>query len=263
MSICQVPNRLVGVDRALATLRELASHPQGAALDDLAQRLGQPKSSVHRALAALRRAGFASQDDNRRYRLSLEFVELAFRYYESLEEQVFVQPALQTLAGRLGETAHYAVLDGADVVYVAKVAPAHLGFQMAARIGGRQPAHSTALGKVLLAHTLRGDDDVESFVHRHGPLRERTPRTITTAAALERELSATRERGYALDDQENEPGINCIAFPIFIGSRDRPVGAISVSALAQRTPLERLAERAEEIRALIEERVGQVTRAHP
>ena len=218
MSIRQVENRLVGVDRVLATLRELAHHPNGVALEELAQRLGQPKSSIHRALAALRRCALVQQDEDRRYRLSLEFVGLAFRYYESLEEQVLVNPTLEALATRLSETAHYAVLDGADVIYVAKVTPPDVGFKMAG--------------------------------------------TLTTAAALARELAATRERGYALDDQENEPGVNCIAFAVFTGPRERPAGAISVSAVAQRTPVARLAEQAEEIRALIEERLGPVTRAH-
>jgi DNA-binding IclR family transcriptional regulator len=261
MSTRQVENRLVGVDRVLAALRELAHHPKGVALEELAQRLGQPKSSVHRALAALRRFDLVQQDDDRRYRLSLEFVGLAFRYYEALEEQVLVHPTLEAVATRLSETAHYAVLDGADVIYVAKVAPPDVGFKMAATVGGRQPAHSTALGKVLLAHALRDEGEVARFVAAHGPLREKTARTATTAEALERELAATRERGYALDDEENEPGVNCIAFPVFIGSRELPAGAISVSAVAQRMPLERLAAKAEEIRALIEERLGPVTRA--
>jgi DNA-binding IclR family transcriptional regulator len=261
MSIRQVENRLVGVDRVLAALRELADHPKGVALEELAQRLGQPKSSVHRALAALRRFGLAQQDEHRRYRLSLEFVGLAFRYYESLDEQVLVGPTLETLAKRLSETAHYAVLEGADVIYVAKVAPPDVGFKMAATVGGRQPAHSTALGKVLLAHALRDAGEVERFVADHGPLRKKTPRTLTTARTLGRELAATRKRGYALDDQENEPGVNCIAFPVFIGPQNRPAGAISVSAVAQRTPVEQLAQKAEEIRTLIEERLGPVTRA--
>jgi DNA-binding IclR family transcriptional regulator len=261
MSIRQVEKRLVGVDRALATLCELADHPKGASLEELARRLGQPKSSVHRALAALRRFALVQQDEHRRYRLSLEFVGLAFQYYESLEEQVLVNPTLEALARRLSETAHYAVLDGANVIYVAKVTPANIGVQMAAKIGGRQPAHSTALGKALLAHMLQGRGDVNRFVAAHGPLREKTPRTLTSAEALEHELAATRERGYALDDQENEPGVNCIAFPIYIGPRDRPAGAISVSAVAQRTPVTQLAKKADEIRGLIEEHLGGATRA--
>jgi IclR family transcriptional regulator, acetate operon repressor len=261
MSIRQVENRLVGVDRVLAALRELADHPQGVALEELARRLGLPKSSVHRALAALRRFGLAQQDADRRYRLSLEFVGLAFRYYESLEAQSLVGPTLETLAKQLSETAHYAVLDGADVIYVARVAPPDVGFKMAATIGGRQPAHTTALGKVLLAHTLVTDGAVGRFVEDHGPLRKTTPRALTTVHALEREFAAIRHRGYALDDQENESGVNCIGFPVFLGPRDRPAGAMSVSAVAHRMPAERLAGKAEEIRALIEAGLGPVTRA--
>jgi DNA-binding IclR family transcriptional regulator len=242
-------------------LRELSRHPSGIGLEDFARQLKQPKSSTHRALSTLRRTGFVAQDENRRYRLSLEFVRLAFAYYEALDQQALVQPALQALADHFGETAHYAVLDGADVIYVARVAPPHATFKMAATVGGRQPAHSTALGKVLLAFTFTNAAEVEEYIAAHGPLAAKTAQTLTTTAALAHELALTRERGYALDDHENEPGVNCIAFPVFLGPTLQPTGAISVSAVAQRIPLVELAAESEHIRAIVEERLGPVTRS--
>ena len=248
--------RLVGIDRSLAALRELSAHPKGIALENLAARLQQPKSSAHRALAALRRAGFVEQDEHRRYRLTLEFVRLAFTYYDALDRQAFVQPALDALAERFEETCHYAVLEEGDVVYLARAAPSHVFFQMAATVGGRQPAHATALGKMLLAYALPDGASVKRYLDTHGPLAKKTARTVTTAKALARELEITRNRGYALDDQENEPGINCIAFPVFLGSSTHPEGAISVSAVAQRTPLLQLVGRADEVQKTIIARLG-------
>lgn len=255
----QGPPRLVGVDRSLEALRVLSGYPKGVSLELLAERLQQPKSSVHRALASLRRAGFVEQDEHRRYRLTLEFVRLAFTFYDALDHQALVQPALDVLAARFEETCHYAALDDDDVIYLARAAPSQVFFQMAATVGGRQPAHATALGKLLLAYALPDGPAVKRYLDNHGPLAKKTPRTLTTAKALARELEITRGRGYALDDQENEPGINCIAFPVFLGSGAHPAGAISVSAVAQRTPLLQLVGQADEMRTIITAQLGPVT----
>lgn len=243
----------------LAALTELARHPQGVTLDTLAQRLQTPKSSLHRSLAALRRFGLVQQDERRLYRLSLEFVGLAFDFYDALDEPALIRPVLESLAAHLSETAHYAVLDGAEVVYTAKLTPVGRGFQMASTVGGRSPAHSTALGKAMLAYELRDEASVRRYVREHGPLVKRTPRTVVAARPLARELTLTRERGYALDCEENEAGVNCIAFPIFIRSGGRPGGAISVSAAGPRKSVDTLVASADEVRAIIETHLGRVT----
>src|SRR6266508_4654971 len=160
--------RLAGVDRVLAALRLLGNYPDGATLDQLARALGAPKSSAHRALAALRRAGLAEQDAQGRYRLGLELVRLAFAHYEEREDYRLVEPTLQALAARFKETAHFAVLDGAEVVYVAKVNPIDRRVQMTSTVGGRNPAHCTGVGKALLAWALPDDESVRGFVDEHG-----------------------------------------------------------------------------------------------
>lgn len=83
------------------------------------------------------------------------------------------------------------------------------------------------------------------------PLERRTPRTPYTADDLHRELRATRARGYGVDEQENETGVNCLALPVFLTSPTAPSGAVSVSALAYRTPLATLVDALDEIRALL------------
>jgi IclR family transcriptional regulator, acetate operon repressor len=251
---------LTGADRVLATLKTLAGHSSGVSLDALSRELGAPKSSIHRALAALRRAGFADQDERARYRLGSELVRIAFDYHERRDEVDLVRPVLGTLSDWLSETAHYAQLDGAEVVYLAKIEPTGQAITMSSRIGGRNPAHSTGVGKALLAHVLEDDESVREFVARYGPLQRRTKNTLVSARALADDLRRTRKRGYALDREESELGVNCIAFPLFLGSGRRPSGAVSVSAVAMRTDIDRLEAVAERIRSAIEEALGPVTR---
>ena len=239
-----------GADRVLAVYKELASHPRGIALDEMARRVASPKSSVHRALASLRRAGLAEHAEGGTYRLGLEALRLTFAYYEALDERVLVQPALDALLARFEETVHYAVLDGGEVVYLAKVEQRDQSMHMSSRIGGRNPAHCTGVGKALLAYALRDADEVRRYGAEH-PLEARTARTLVTPDALAEELQRIRDRGYAIDHEENEPGIGCVALPVFLGPGPAPSGAISVTTLTHRRPLERLIEGVEDMRSII------------
>jgi IclR family transcriptional regulator, acetate operon repressor len=228
-----------GADRVLALLVELAGHPEGAVLDDLARAVASPKSTVHRALACLTRSGLASRVDVGRYALGDEFLRLAFAHHEARPDHLRTEPVLRALAERFGETAHYAVLDGAEVVYRAKADPPAGAVRLTSTVGGRNPAHCTAVGKLLLAGLLPDDAAVARWA-RGRRLERRTPRTLVDVGALAADLARTRARGYALDDQENEDGVCCLAVPAPLPAPAGRGGAISVSALAYRTPLARL-----------------------
>lgn len=243
-------NRLVGSDRVLAVLKELARYPDGVGLEEMTRAIGAPKPTVHRALGSLRRAGLADQDGRGRYVLGDEFLRMAFAHHEARPEHVRIGPVLNTLATRFGETAHYAVLDGREVVYRAKVDPPSGAVRLTSTVGGRNPAHSTAVGKLLLAYRLSTLDAVRDWVGA-GPLPRCTAQTRCTAEDLHQELELTRERGYSVDDQENESGVNCLALPVYAATPAVPTGAISVSALAYRTPLSTLTDAVEEIRGLL------------
>ena len=231
--------RLVGSDRVLAVLRELAAYPQGVTLDEMARAIASPKPTVHRALAALRRAGLAAQDARGRYLLGDEFLRMAFAYHEARPDEVRVQPILDQLCARYGETVHYAVLDGRSIVYRAKIDPPVGGLKLTSTVGGRNPAHTTAVGKLLLAQVLPSADAVRAWIGDR-PLEKRTAHSVCTAAALHEQLVTARRQGYAVDDEENEPGITCLAVPAYLNSPTVPSGAISISALAHRTPLQSL-----------------------
>jgi IclR family transcriptional regulator, acetate operon repressor len=244
---------LVGTDRVLAVLTELARHAGGASLEELTRAVASPKPTVHRALASLCRFGLATRNGHGRYALGDEFLRLAFAHHEARPDHLRVVPVLTTLAERYGETAHYAVLDGHTVVYRAKVDPPAGALRLSSTVGGRNPVHSTAVGKLLLAYALADDAAVTAWV-REQPLPQCTPRTLTSADALAAELRTIRAHGYAVDDQENEPGIVCLAVPVFLTSPTRPSGAVSVSAPASRTRLATLVAEAAAIRATVEAR---------
>ncbi|WP_036509052.1 IclR family transcriptional regulator [Nocardioides sp. URHA0020] len=245
--------RLVGSDRVLAVLAVLARYSDGVGLEEITAAVGSPKPTVHRALGSLRRAGFAVQDGRGRYLLGDEFLRLAFTHHEGRPDHVRVGATLQRLAERYGETAHYTVLQDESVVYRSKVDPAQGAVRLTSVVGGRNPAHATAAGKLLLSYRLPDRAAVASWA-RGRTLARRTDTTITTVDALHEELELVRARGYSVDDQENEPGIHCLAIPAFLTGPTVPSGAISISALAYRTPLARLVDDVDAIRALTEER---------
>ena len=246
-SLADIADRLVGSDRVLALLVELANRPGGASLDELARAVASPKSTVHRALTALTRARLATREGAGRYSLGDEFLRLAFTYQDARPEAAHVLPALRALAERFGETAHYAILDGDEVVYRAKVDPPAGAVRLTSTVGGRKPARATAVGKVLLAHLLADDAEVAAWARAH-PVEPRTPRTLTDDEAFVAEVSRARALGYAVDDQECEPGVNCVAL-LLVGPHGE--GAVSVSGLAYRTPLRVLEESLGEIRSMV------------
>ena len=246
--------RLVGSDRVLAVLIELARRPEGVGLDEMARVVQSSKPTVHRALASLRRAGLAGQDSPGHYILGDEFLRLAFANHEARPDYQRVEPVLRALAERYHETAHYAVLDpaqdGASIVYRAKVDPTVGAMRLTSTVGGQNPAHSTAVGKLLLAYRLPDLAAVREWVGGRS-LERRTARTATTAADLHRRLRLVRKNGYSTDDRENEPDVNCLAVPVFLQSPTVPSGAISISAIAHRTPLRRLVADLAAIRAIV------------
>ncbi|WP_322410020.1 IclR family transcriptional regulator [Microbacterium invictum] len=242
--------RLVGSDRVLAVLSALGSHPRGATLDQLSHEVSSPKPTVHRALAALRRAGFVEQIERGVYAIGDEFLRIAFQTAAERPDVARVRPVLDELTATFGETAHYAVLDGAEVVYRAKTDPPAGAVRLTSVVGGRNPASRTAVGKLLLTGRVQSEADLRAIVG-DGPLDARTPRTITDVGALWRELELTRERGYAVDDQENELGITCVAVALPSVDGAAPVGAVSVSALAFRMSLADLVSAVPRIQAIV------------
>ena len=240
----------VGAERVLTVLIALAQEPDGLRLEEVAARLDSPKPTVHRALATLRRVALAAQLGDGTYVLGDEFLRLAFTYQERRSSVSRLEPVLRELSAAFDETVHYAVLDGHDVVYHAKRDPAAGTIRLSSVVGGRNPAHSTAVGKLLLAYHYPDTASLHGW-YADQPLVARTSNTVIDFDQLARVLTDIRRVGFATEDQESEMGVNCLAVPIFLDSSDVPTGAVSVSGLTFRTPLARLLDRLDVVRDVI------------
>lgn len=231
---------LEGVDRLVGLLEALADSGRGLRLHELATAAGLPKSTTHRLLAALADHRMVLQwEPDGAYTLGPHFLALASRFHDRFELRVVAHPLLAQLGEELDETIHMAVLVGGDVVYLDKVDSRHV-LNLTSSIGGSNPAHATAVGKALLAWTYPTADALAGWAAEHAPLERRTEQTITDVASLARALEEVRERGYALESEESELGVRCLAKPLWFGG-DVPRAAVSVSAPKERLPDERLA----------------------
>lgn len=216
------PESVKSSARTLDILEALAE--RRLSLTELAQRLAIPKSSLHAVLKTMLTRGWVRADaTGTRFALGLRALAVGAAYVDSDDVVAMLAPALDDLAQRFGETVHLGRLDGSDVVYLAKRESAH-PLRLFSAIGRRLPAHSTALGKALLA--ARDDTAIPRS------LAKLTPRTIASPAALRAELAEVRGRGYAVDREENATGIMC--FAIALPTASPPVDAISVSVPASR-----------------------------
>ncbi len=228
------PNNLVQtIQRVSSILEVLAQTPRGISIRDLSLRLKLPKGTTHRLLSSLTYYGYVRQDTGtRNYFLGLKLVELGNLLLSQLDLRKVAEPFLADLADKTKETVHLVFLDRNEIVYIDKVETDHhtSGLRMASRVGLRNPAHSCAVGKVLLSHLSEGELDI--LIAEKG-LPQRTENTITDPARLKGHLKTVRAQGYAIDDEENEKGIRCVAAPVYNES-GKAVAAISVSGPAFR-----------------------------
>ena len=228
------PNNLVQtIARASLILDILGQSPQGISIRELSAKIKLPKGTTHRLLSSLSYFGYVKQDPKTRdYFLGFKLVELGNLLLNQLDLRKEAEPFLRDLAERMKETVHMVAMDRDEVVYIDKVETEQnpSGLRMASRIGLRNPPHSCAVGKVLLADFA--DEALESFL-KGRILSRRTENTMTDSAQLKEHLKQVRKQGYALDDEENERGIRCVSAPIY-NETGRAVAAISISGPAFR-----------------------------
>lgn len=220
-----VAGTISSVDHALR-LVEVLHEAQPLSVSDMARRLHLPRPTIYRLLRTLGSHGLLVQEGTT-YRLSLRLLELASTALSASALQAAAQPVLSDLALRTSETAHFAVLDGDRVGYLAKVESVH-PIRMFSDIGWRGPLHATAVGKVLLAWS---DPSLIERALSSGQTAY-TPRTLTSAQQLIAELAQVRLVGYAVDCQELIEGLVCVAAPVLAGTR--LVGAVSIAGPADR-----------------------------
>lgn len=185
------------------------------------------KSTVYRFLTSLERLGFVRQDrESGKYSLTLRLFEIGMAALDRLELWREAEPVLKEVGRVTGETVHLATLDESRLVYIGKIESVKtLRVSMMSRVGRTAPTYCTGLGKTLLAHLP--PERVEEILGKEKMVRL-TPRTITRRSDLERELASIREKGYALDDQEHELGVRCVAAPVR-DNKGMVCAAVSVS----------------------------------
>ncbi len=194
-------------------------------LSDLARQLDLPKSTAHNLLRTLQSFDLVQQDrEDRTYRLGPRAIEMGFVFSRSTEMLNQARPILRRLADTSRETVKLGVLSTGQVLILAAF---ESSFQLHTRgdIGTRWPLHSTSLGKAILS--ALPPDEAEATIAERG-LAPFTKRTTTSWPKLRAELNLIRERGYALDLEENEPGVHCVAAP-FVDTLRGAIGAVSVS----------------------------------
>ncbi|MBQ1079598.1 IclR family transcriptional regulator [Nocardiopsis sp. B62] len=241
-------NASASLRRALALVEQVRSTPPergGTTLTELAEGLGVNKSTVLRLSVPLVEYGLLTRDARTgRFRVGTAALLLWQSYLDHMDLRSVASEHLRGLMRHTGHTCHLVVLDVHDVVYVDKVENAST-VRMASRIGARMPAYRTAVGRAILAFSP--DDLVADVVARGLPAV--TTRTVTDPRVLAEELRRVRERGYAIDDRENEPEVRCVAAPVFDHNRD-PVAAISVSSLVSQLPVARVRRLGPEVAAV-------------
>lgn len=202
-------------------------------LSGVVERTGLARSTAHRLLTHLEhkrwlfRVGSNYELGPRLFDLGTKGVRNHWFYRSAL-------PPLHRLYAQTGYVVHLAYLNGADVVYWDKLGPGRFGFAVPSRIGGRRPAHGTAVGKALLAAQPDG------YIDSLGSFGRCTDRTICAPAELHRELESVRARGYAVDEGESLRGVGCYAASVRAGAADAVNAYRTVAAISVCAPIERL-----------------------
>lgn len=222
--------------RALALLKVLSGNPGGMSLAEVSRVGALPKPTAHRLLSVLAEAGMVREDGSGGYGLGPECLVLGSAFLDGLDLRREARGVLEALVERTGETCHLGIRDGNRAVYVEKVESPQM-VQLRSRVGLIAPLHTTALGKVLLAY----DEEAEVEALFAADVEKRTANTITDLDEFRANLGLVRERGFAVDDVENEEGIRCVAAPVF-DHEERVVASISVSGPEYRLSLEKLEE---------------------
>lgn len=211
------------VARALNIIECFSDHTE-LGVSDLADRMALSKSTVYGLINTLTAFGYLEQVENKKYRLGIKLFELGNLVQSRMDVRLEAKPYCKLLADKYRTTVHLAAYSEGEIIYIDKVDNTS-SVVVYSQVGKRAPMYCTGVGKAILA--FLPSDFIESYITSR-PLHRVTEHTITTREALLEELTKIRERGYAVDDEEIEPGLHCIAAPIF-NHQHQPQMAISIS----------------------------------
>ena len=231
------PDFVTSLARGLAVIRSFDKDAPSMTLAEVAERTSLSRPTARRFLLTLESLGYVLSD-GKRFWLAPRTLDLGYAYLSSLRIWDVAQPSMRAVVDELNESCSMGVLDGAEILYIARVPPKHLmGLQV--NPGTRLPAHCTSIGRVLLAEL---DEPALAAFMRGGKRRAYTSRTVTAEKDLRRLLRGVKEAGYALIDQEVEEGLRAIAVPVR-GPGARAIAALSVGAHTGRLTKTEMARR--------------------
>ncbi len=228
------------IGRGFAILEEIARNRDGIGLAELSKRVGLHNSTTFHLVKTMVSLGYVRQlKETKRYRIGRPLFALAASALDEKEMVSLATPLLEELSRDTGESAHFSVRMGDAVVVLARTS-GQGAFQLADRVGVIRPAHCTALGKIMLAYLQ--PEQFERFLAQ-AEFKVLTPKSITSAEALRREIAEVRRAGAAFDDGEFDAEVRCVALPVrdFSG---QVIGAIGISGPVWRLSIEALQKRA-------------------
>lgn len=244
---------------ALATgleiIRAFDRHSPRMTLSEVAAKNGIDRAKARRFLLTLHALGYV-QKSGRTFELTPRTLDLGYAFLSANGYQDVIRQHLEHITEATGESSSMGMLDGDDVIYVARSAAPHRLMTVALSLGSRLPAVATSMGRVLLA-TLSADELAERLGRIE--LVAHTAHTTTDPARLREVIDVVRSAGYCIVDQELESGLRSLAVPVYDG-RERLLGALNVSTNAARVPRERLEA---EFLPLLRETAAQIARAIP
>jgi IclR family KDG regulon transcriptional repressor len=252
-------HRLVrAVTRACAILDLLAQAREPERISDVGRKLGLPRNTTYELIRTLMHLNLVQMDGPGRVRLGFHLFELGSTYAQSIDLIREARLVAREVVNQCNETTHVAVLEGREVVYLAKE-EGNQAVRILSAVGRRVPAHGTGVGKAILACLPRA----EIGRRLQGiQLEKMTANTVTDIDLLFQELDETRKRGYALDHQESSPGVCCVGAAVR-DDRGEVVAGMSISAPASRMTPEREGELAALVSAAarrLSQRLGHPTR---
>lgn len=247
----ETKNPIQSAERIFSIL-EYVAHNGPVGVVEIGNALELHKSTVHRMLLSLISMGYVEQNEETvKYQLTFKIVQLSSLFLSKIDIYTVVHPYMEKLAKECQETVHLVERTGSDVVYIDKVEPMGLrdrSIRMASHIGLLRPMYCSAVGKAILAELPK--EEFYSIWDNSNP-EKKTEYTITSLDKMEEELELIRSKGYALDNEENEIGVRCIAGAILDYNNSKY--AFSISAPISRMTDERIEELSKYVLTMKEE----------
>jgi IclR family pca regulon transcriptional regulator len=222
------PDFMLSLARGLRVIESFEGHPEGRSVAEIGHSTGLSRAAIRRILLTLELLGYTERS-RQLHRLRTQVLRLGFSFLSSSSAVEAARPVLERITEQLHESSSMSMLDGDEIVYVARSAASRI-LAAGLSVGSRLPAYCTSMGRVLLA--ALPDDKLDAYLCRLNP-RAYTPKTITRISQIRKTILQVRKDGYAIVDEELEAGLRSIAVPVSTRN-NQVVAAINVGTHVSR-----------------------------